>query len=30
MPRHNSVTSVGGFGPTWCWSLSHCHRTWRS
>jgi len=24
------VTSAGGFGPTWCWSLSHCHRMWRS
>jgi len=30
MPRHNSVKSAGGSGPTRCWSLSRCHRTWRS
>jgi len=24
------VTSAGGFRPTWCWSLSRCHRTWRT
>jgi len=23
------IIAFGGFRPTRCWSLRHCHRTWR-